>query len=324
MHQGFVSAVLAAGLSLVAMGDVVGADDRIELRHAEPRVRALGRSVALHTTRHRLVKLRGPANPWTLLNSSKARVHGYCPETRFADQGVGGECTATLVGPDEVLLAGHCLEEKGPENPFDLRPRCESSVFVFDVSQRDDGTEPFSHLRDEQVYYCRSVRRFVTQPAPGKGLKDDGKRLDDYAFVKLDRAVLGGAPLPLPANEEEEVRLLSDNKRERIVLHHPHGVPQKVSPVGAVELTSSNVVRADIDVSRGSSGAPIVDVETGTVLAILKGVTYPKAYLEEKWDKERRCRVEFTFPDDERPVIAVRTTLGVRLKSGAVPPKATQ
>lgn len=323
MRHGFWVVLWTALATFAAKADVVGADDRIEVRHSSEKIRTLGKSIAVHTTRSKLVELPGK-DSYLFVRSTASREHGFCDDMRFAEQEVNGECTATLIGPDEVLLAAHCITEQPAESPFDLRPRCETSAFLFDFRQKDDGSEPGAPAKTD-VYFCRSIQRFLTEPAPEKKtLKDDGKRLDDYVFVKLDREVKGHVPLRLSEDEMEEARLLQSANGERVVLHHPHGLVQKVSPVSNLQLTSSNVVRASIDVSHGSSGAPIVDVETGTVLAILKGVTYPNDYKDSTRDKEKACRREFVFPESERAAISVRAHLGIQLRDKKVKPRLTQ
>lgn len=317
-----LAASVAMLAAFVAHADIVGSDDRIEVRHASKAVEKLARSVALHTTKSKIIELKG--GELMLLRSTVAREYNYCDDVRFAEQGVGGDCTATLVGPKEVLLAAHCIQEKEPEGFLDLRARCDTSAFLFDFRADNDGKEP-ENVAKRNVYECKSMKRFRTEPATGRtALKDDGKRIDDYVFVTLDRPVEGATPLRLPQDEAEELAFLKDRRRDKVVIHHPFGVVQKVSPVVEIETTESNLVRTDADVSRGSSGSPLVDVASGTVLGVMMGVTYPKDHLEKGRDTKLRCHREHVFAADERPSLAVRATTGVDLREERLKPKPRQ
>ena len=57
-----------------------------------------------------------------------------CADERFVHQPVPGWCSGTLIGPDLVLTAGHCVEEFGNvrvDNYFWLRERENPEVIAY-------------------------------------------------------------------------------------------------------------------------------------------------------------------------------------------------
>src|SRR5690606_25746745 len=98
---------------------------------------------------------------------------GLCPGERFEEQPSAAECSGTLVAPDLVLTAGHCL----------VSVPCPQLRLVFDYRVDPDGG--LVKLTHDQVYQCGEV---VVQQFDAAL---------DFAVVRLERPVLGRTPASL-------------------------------------------------------------------------------------------------------------------------------
>ena len=111
-----------------------------------------------------------------------------CPGERFANQRTSGFCSATLIAPNRILTAGHCLSEGPGVHP---EQQCAHARFLFGYeahSAQDPGTTQFL---PEQVYSCKSIVRLSYD---GTG---ETTSVPDFAIVELDRDVSGVAPVAL-------------------------------------------------------------------------------------------------------------------------------
>lgn len=292
--------------------DMTGSDDRVEVSQAAGWIQRLAHSVALVTSRHKLIRLPNgrEANACSLLHSTLADEKLYCSDQRFSSQSIGGTCTAFLIAPDVLMTAAHCLPGEPGQSPFDLRESCESSAFVFDYWESDSLGQGSNFLPESNIYYCHELRRFQSSRSPSGLHRDASGPIDDYAFVKLDRAVPGRRPLKLFVGSGN-----TSDRRDRSVfaLSHPHGLPLKVALSAKIDSAEYNYYRSGVDISVGSSGGPVLDWATGTVVGIIKGLTYPDGYRDMTWDEKRRCRSEYVFPVSHSPAILLEPWRGLRL-----------
>lgn len=149
-------------------------------------------------------------------------------------------CSVTLIGPDTVITAGHCLEHIDTEWPtssvtFDYETTCAGNA--------PGGYNPIFHkvtgyLKFRYDGFCGGM---------------------DYAILQLDIPP-GGLGIPvIPLRDSLPV------VGEQIFgIHHPNGAVKKLAPPHAVSETvnnvSTNAIRVDIDVSGGSSGSGLFDM----------------------------------------------------------------
>lgn len=179
----------------------------------------------------------------TLSALSLAEREGVCPDERFADQPTAADCSATLVAPDLVVTAGHCITAAS----------CDQVRVVFDYALGQDGA--LEVISAEDVYACAAV----AARAHGGVL--------DYAVVRLDRPVQGRTPVPVrlgsaPLATGDAV----------FVIGYPSGLPQKVADDARVSDPRERFLdyfSADLDAFPGNSGSGVFSAATLELVGIL-------------------------------------------------------
>lgn len=169
-----------------------------------------------------------------------------CPGQRFFRQRAAANCSGTLIAPDLVLTAGHCM---GPKNkPAD---RCPTARFVFGFSVDSADSLPVT-VRKADVYSCAEVKIYAY-----------GSR-GDFAVVKLDRPVAGRAParfvLTAPPAAGTEI----------FTVGGPYGLPLKVSDDAEVRFLSEkkDFFGTNLDTSAGNSGGGIFRASDGALVGV--------------------------------------------------------
>ncbi len=169
----------------------------------------------------------------------------FCPEERFTNQPVPGDCTGFLIAPDLILTAGHCAE---------IENFCEGHDWVFDFKMAKNTKLAPESLPAESVFTCKRVIRKELNLDLGL----------DYALVQLDRNVRGRDPLVL----ERESRFTQKSKLT--VIGSPSGLPLKISQEGKLRSTLHPFfIVSTLDTYKGNSGSPVFNSKTGLVGGIL-------------------------------------------------------
>lgn len=169
---------------------------------------------------------------------------GYCESERFSKQPLAASCSGFLVGPDLLVTAGHCIRSQSS---------CDSHSWVFNFKVDENGDVP-AVLGAEYVYNCAEiVERRLTS-----GDKDD------YALIRLDRAVSVAEPLEYRASGSTEAG------DKLVVIGHPTGLPTKIAD-DAVNRDNSpaKYFVANLDTYGGNSGSAVFNETTGVVEGIL-------------------------------------------------------
>lgn len=247
---------------------VYGADDRRDVPdHPDARLRRLAtRSVvALFSARDLVEDAEGRVRvPAVTL----AEAAGVCLDETFASQPIGPGCSGTLVGPDLVLTAGHCVADTP----------CAAMRLVFGWHTVAGGT--LNPLTTADVYRC--ARYEVSR------LDEAGR---DYALVRLDRAV-DAAREPAPIRQSN--RRLAAGTAVTLI-GYPSGLPAKIDDGG--QVTASRVADAfgffaTMDAFGGNSGSGVFDA-AGRVVGVLVSGNEDYAF-----DPADRClRVVQLSPD---------------------------
>ncbi len=209
------------------------------------------------------------AGTQTFAETMKAVGKPLCPEEPFQDQpDLGSWCSAFLAAPDTVVTAGHCI----PVPAF-----CPRVAFVFGAGYDHEGRDPRRVDRDD-VYYCANVVEEI--------MVFDGR---DHAVVKLDRPVVGRAPLPLRRTGK-----VADDEA-LVLVGSPTGLPIKISAHGKVlDNTPADFFRANVDSYAGNSGSVVMGVHSGLVEgALVRG--------ESDFVRRGDCWVSRVCPEDGAP-----------------------
>jgi len=159
-------------------------------------------------------------------------------------------CTGTLIGPDLVLCAGHCVSD-----PNDLNGRSGSVTFDF---QTDCGGGIPSAGYSPKFY---KVNKTIRAKAQISGL--------DYSLLQLKTPVPGVPAVPLRPD-------LPNVNDEVFEVHHPQAITKKVSakhtgPQAKISSIGPSLgftyLFANCDLTGGSSGSALFDM-SGRIIGI--------------------------------------------------------
>lgn len=227
--------------SKVTSNVIYGTDGRLDVYQVtDDRLKTLADStVALLKTTD--ISISGSTA--TLRGSNYGTEMGLCSTEKFREQDTAAFCSGTLVGPDTVLTAGHCIT-----NVSD----CQSTSFVFGFAVKSVGILPKT-VASGEVYRCSQIIKQV--------LTSNGA---DFAVIKLDRAVIGHAPLPVRASGEVS------SSDSLVVIGHPVGLPTKITTGGTVRsVASDGFFVANLDTYGGNSGSAVINAATGVIEGVL-------------------------------------------------------
>lgn len=237
---GFISATSEAHSDLFEVKPrvIYGNDDRLDYFQANSRLQSLADRTALIVDKK---ELEAKGDQFLIHTEPYGSTLNLCKEEPFFEQETAGFCSAFLIGPDLVATAGHCMEDNA----------CKSSRFVFDFAQHHLNEQPRSVKKDD-VYFCKSVVHAQISQSRG-----------DFAIVKLDRSVVGRAPLSLRRSGFVSVG------QKLTVIGYPEGLPLKVASGATVRHLGKVDFVADSDTYGGNSGSAIFNDDTGEVEGIL-------------------------------------------------------
>lgn len=225
------------------------------------------------------------------LTPMEEKFFPICDGERFADQPTGAFCSGSLIAPNLVLTAGHCI---------DTVEECEQTRFVFGYDVKEKDKSVLSVSADE-VYQCKKIHyRDVTS-------KDFmGEDEPDFAIIELDRSVSNHQPLLLNQAQKETLTEGSD----LFVIGHPIGLPTKVSAnARVIENSSKNYFRTNLDTYGGNSGSPVFSEKTGLIEGVLVAGT-PDFEI----DKKNKCFRSVRYKDKDKTQTEIVTRGSVILE----------
>lgn len=219
---------------------IYGEDDRIDLWAANQTLKNMAAStVGLFQSGGVTIK-DGVAQ---LATESYGSSYGLCQDEPFRDQSAGAFCSGSLVAPNVIMTAGHCIRSESA---------CKGTKFVFGFSISSKGGATPTAVPAGEVYSCAKL---LGREEVGTGA--------DWALVQLDRPVTNHTPLKVNrAGAPAKGTPL-------IVIGHPAGLPTKVAGGASVREHKSGYFVANLDTYGGNSGSAVFNAVTGQIEGIL-------------------------------------------------------
>ncbi|EOD24451.1 hypothetical protein EMIHUDRAFT_238496 [Emiliania huxleyi CCMP1516] len=184
-----------------------------------------------------------------------------CDGERFLRDPRLSRCSATLVGPSQVITAGHCVWTEQD---------CENYVYVFNyyvIGYDSNGDPMFPEISVGDVYSCASYSTEYAEDAYGNSIGGL-----DIAYITLDRPVVGGRN---PATYRNSL-VPTTVGQKLLMIGFPSGQPAKVDDGGTVTRTGASGYEeftASVDSFGGNSGSGVFD-ENGILIGVLvRGAT---------------------------------------------------
>jgi len=185
-----------------------------------------------------------------LKSRSLKDTKSLCPDEKFVSQPAGAFCSATLVAPDLVLTAGHCVREISGNG---LLPAIASTRFVFGYHMRDESS--YAPITPAQVFTAKQVVGGTMN-----------RKADDWALVRLSKPV--PSTIAEPVSNWDPTPVKQDQKV--FVIGYPSGIPLKYAPDAVVrDISDPSFFVANLDVFSGNSGSGVYDQNSNRLIGVL-------------------------------------------------------
>eukprot|EP00002_Diphylleia_rotans_P000007 TRINITY_DN0_c0_g4_i1.p1 TRINITY_DN0_c0_g4~~TRINITY_DN0_c0_g4_i1.p1 ORF type:complete len:750 (-),score=154.03 TRINITY_DN0_c0_g4_i1:304-2553(-) len=266
MAVALVMAMVIATASAQPAGPrvVYGQDDRLdEYQVTDQQVKAIGQSTVVLMKK---TELQRNGNMYTLASSVVLEDNGICANQRFSQQVTPGFCSGTLISPNQIATAGHCIRSQSD---------CDELVFVFGFVQTSQSSVAASY-EEWKVFSCSSFKSILANEI-------------DFAVVELDRPVTNFAPVavnPIDARIGDSV----------LVIGHPSGLPRKYAAGSSIFRDSTDPAHkyffeADLDTFGGNSGSGVFSAANREMIGIL--VRGARDYV---YDASQNCQIVNVCP----------------------------
>lgn len=225
-------------LSMNTLAAIYGEDSRIETFESNENLQLLAKSVPalIHKDRIELNQFGNYE-----VKGKPMLEFGFCSDARFVEETNIANCSSSLVAPNLILTAAHCLDE----NYY----ACENYRFVFDYIRKEEDLVVRHEFTPDQVYQCKQI--IYSKFEFGKVFGED------LALIELDRPAVGRKPIKVLTKYNFR------SKEPLTMIGYPLGVSQKVVPEGKfVKLDAPNVSFSHtLDTFSVNSGGPIFNQE---------------------------------------------------------------
>ncbi len=274
-----------------AHGIIFGSDDRMDVIHDGYKNHLLAPAIAMSVGSNYFL----PQTNSDLVNldfylASDSYNVGLCAEEKFSKQYANWlNCTGFLVSENVMVTAGHCmvfnhsgtkpaLVENGPTS------MCSDFDWVFDFKAKGTGQVDIAGYSPEQTARCEKViYAEITPDVIEKNGAVIGEYGLDFAIIQLDRSfpkrrVLNFASRPAKKNQS------------LFAVTYPSGLPMKIARNARVlEDHFANFFTANLDISSGSSGGPVFNLQNEVVGIVVRG-SPGEDYI---WDDKRDCATSY-------------------------------
>lgn len=221
---------------------VYGADNRLDWYQVTDAAQRSWASSTAGLFTNAQVTARADGRYQIATGSTLATSQRVCSTEPYRTQPTSAFCTGFLVGPDLLATAGHCITSA---------TSCTGTTIAFGF-RMDDAATVRATVDAADVYRCATIVGRVQTTT------------DDWAVVRLDRAVTGHAPLAIRRTGAVTIN------DPLVVIGHPSGLPLKVAGGATVRNSSpANYFEANLDTYGGNSGSPVFNAVTGVVEGIL-------------------------------------------------------
>jgi len=191
--------------------------------------------------------------------------YNLCKDEPFYEQDSGAFCSGSLIAPDILMTAGHCVVSESA---------CKNTKFVFGFSIKKKGQSPKT-VDAGEVYGCQALL--------GREQVNSGQ---DWALVRLDRPVADHKPLAVNLGGAVT------NGTPLFVIGHPAGLPTKVAGGAKVrDASPEGYFIANLDTYGGNSGSAVFNGKSGQVEGILVRGETDYVY-------RGNCKVSNVCPDE--------------------------
>jgi len=188
-----------------------------------------------------------------------------CTTERFRHQPTWAFCSGSLIGPDLILTAGHCVR---------TQKECRQAKFVFDYTLSSQGTD-LNEISAHSVYECDELV-----------YSTDKKESADFAIVRLNRVVADRKILQFSEDE-----LTKDDTI--MLIGHPAGLPTKATLNGKIRsLDNNQFFKAELDAFTGNSGSSVFDQKSKRIIGVL-------ARGEADYERENGCYISKVCKESE-------------------------
>jgi V8-like Glu-specific endopeptidase len=213
---------------------------------------------------------------------------GICSDARFAKQITAANCSGFLVGDQYLVTAGHCIQSMSD---------CERYSWVFGYANETEEKKEHK-VAPTEVYTCTEVISQIL----------DRSTMNDYAFVKLDRKVVGHAPLKF-----RKTGKITD-KSDIVVIGHPSGLPTKIADGANVRDNKNKYFfQATLDTFGGNSGSAVFNSKTGLVEGILvRGETDYEGDPVQNCIRPKVCKLTECRGEDVTRITNIKELMKIR------------
>lgn len=179
---------------------------------------------------------------YSMVTKDYGPSENLCKSEPFYSQKTAAFCSGFLVNEDTIITAGHCVSSAS---------ECSSTKFVFGFAMQGSSQNSWV-VRSSDLYGCHRVIRTVMEP--------NG---DDFAVIKLNRAVKNHKPLPIFDSASLQVG------QRLMVLGHPSGLPLKIAGGAVIRSINSKYLVTNTNTYGGNSGSAVLDEATGKVVGVI-------------------------------------------------------
>jgi V8-like Glu-specific endopeptidase len=166
-----------------------------------------------------------------------------------------GWCTGTLIDDDLFLTAGHCLDPN------------DTGSWKLPHEKGGVALRPAELAREFVVQF--RYERAPDSDAPTNQNSAEVLRLEEYRYGDLDYAILRLNGHPGLQNGTARISPEDARPGSRIaILQHPAAAPMSVGAGTVAHVQGSTISYDTIDTLGGSSGAGILDAETGKLVGV--------------------------------------------------------